>query len=114
MGSDGNMLLNGQPLEMNQNVKNRLAEKIKGLNGQNARLSLDNGEFSILPRVQAKDSEVAVAENEPRDIKQELALPPDEQYRLAMLGQEAARRIEEQNKTLSSETVKTGELIEEI
>lgn len=114
MGSDGNILLNGQPLEMNQNVKNRLAEQIKGLNGQNARLSFDNGEFSILPRVQDKDSEEVVAENEPRDIKKELALPPDEQYRLAMLGKETANRIEEENKNLSPENVKTGKLIEEI
>lgn len=116
MSSDGNMLLDGQPLEMNQNVKNRLAEQIEGLNGKNARLSFDNGEFSMLPRVQDKDSEVVVAENKPRDIKKELALPQEEQDRLAMLGKEAANRIEEENenKNLSLENVKTGESIGEI
>ena len=75
------------------------------MNGQNARLSFDNGEFSILPRVQAKDSEEVVAKNKPRDIKEEYALPPDEQKRIAMLGKEAANRIEEENKNLSPENI---------
>ncbi len=98
ISSDGNILLDGQPLEMNQNVKNRLAEQIEGLNGQNARLSFNNGEFSILPRVQSKDSEVVEAENKPRDIKKEVALPQNEQDRLAKLAKESANRIKNENK----------------
>lgn len=116
ISSDGNILLDGQPLEMNQNVKNRLAEQIKGLDGQNAKLSFNNGEFSILPRVQAKDSEVVASGNKPRDIKKEMALPKDEQDRLAKLAKESADRIkdENENKNLSPKNVDTENLIAEI
>jgi len=111
---DGNILLDGQPLEMNQNVKNRLSEQIKGLNGQNAKLSFANGEFSILPIVQDKDQKEAATENGPRNIRKEMALPQDEQDRLAQLAKESADRIEEENKHMQHENANTGKLIKEI
>ena len=108
MRSDGTVLLDGQPLQMNQNIKNRLAEQIKELHGQNARLSFNNGEFSILPRVQDKDSE-----KKKPNMREEMALPQDEQDRLAKLAQQSAKRIEEENQKRSSENIRTGELITE-
>lgn len=108
MRSDGTVLLDGQPLQMNQNIKNRLAEQIKELHGQNAKLSFNNGEFSILPRVQDKDSE-----KKKPNMREEMALPQDEQDRLAKLAQQSAKRIEKENQKKSSENIRTGELITE-
>lgn len=114
---DGNILLDGQPLEMNQNVKNRLAGQIKELNGQNAKLNFDNGEFSILPRVQSKNSEVVAEKNEPNkphNIREEMAMSQEERDRLAMLAKESADKIKEEHATPSPETIKTGNLVNEI